>query len=158
MFERLVGPIGDQTVNLEGMIAYAFYKRAKREAVVGHLSDHGARPTEDELAHLIRGFSTETQRHLFLAQAQRYLTAYATAAIESQRPGIEQASRETALLQEVRKQQRWWPQVLNGIVASALFALILYLLGLIVLAPSPQDFAQGTLSATPSPAPVDAMR
>lgn len=133
VYEKLVGNDSE----LVGMLAYAIYKKMKREWILAN------RPSRAE----VDGFHktvTETQLELCRNEASGLLVKYADAVLEQSAPAYRQDGANSEIVAEVKRQQSLWKNILVNVVGSILFAFALYILGLIYLSPSIPDFVKQT--------------
>lgn len=80
--------IGDETSDVERLVAYALYKAHKREWCVQFEDEHGRAPTDDEKIAFAKGLSVGSQIERYLKDAQDALGEYAGYLIDSERPSI----------------------------------------------------------------------
>src|SRR5690606_29388770 len=113
--------IDDAEDEVLGMIAYAIYKRAKREWVINCHVKHGRKPTVDEEDGYV-GTWTDTQITSARNMAAQTITAFADSVISQARPDI--------LKDALRG--KFWKSVAASVVAAVLYTSILIVLGLIL--------------------------
>ncbi|MBE7197862.1 MAG: hypothetical protein INR70_08675 [Parafilimonas terrae] len=113
-FVRLDAPEGEQ---LQGLIAYALYKRAKREWA----GERSQKPTDEELTAYVATW-TKSQRAALSKQAEQLLDNYASAYVEAAEPYIiARALKGT-----------FWNAVWPGITAAAMYTCLLILAAVIL--------------------------
>ncbi len=136
--------VGSDTskVDLVGLVAYALYKRQKRDWLIRFRLEHAGRdPTEAEVAALTSGYLTDDLRDTLYERATDILSDYAETFVEAAEPRI----REDAIASETLRQAReikesitsnsgFARQVGTGIVATALWTLLVTALVLTGLA------------------------
>ncbi|MCF1502528.1 hypothetical protein L0F51_01945 [Afifella sp. H1R] len=113
IFERFVDKNAPDR-ELEGMIAYCLYKRAKREWATEHFQRAGHKPSEEELEAYIRTW-TPSRIAGALKEAEAVINAFAGSVIESNESRI----REDAL------RGTFWRSVGTSMFAALLYTLIL---------------------------------
>ncbi|HSP23935.1 MAG TPA: hypothetical protein VLQ65_02045 [Saliniramus sp.] len=119
IYERLVDdPVDDHEI--VGLIAYALYKRAKREWAARIRSRHGRGPSSTELSDYVETW-TPSRLSSLRAEAASALAGYANYVIVSEEPRIlKDALRGT-----------FWPSILRSMVAAAIYTLALIALAII---------------------------
>jgi hypothetical protein len=130
VFDRLVGEDVD---DIEGLTAYALYKKHKRAWSAGFQTDNGCGPTPEEDAAFAKAVSTVDQLDRYRKDARDILVAFANVTVEDARPGIEQeaiTARIERAASEAGRQTAFWMQVQIGIVSSAIFTIILIFLAI----------------------------
>jgi hypothetical protein len=117
LFETFVNPGEPVTDQMEGLVAYALYKAAKREWAEAFWNDNRRPPNVGELDAYQRTW-TPTQVAGTRERAEGALAAFAASAIEDARPEI---------LKEALRGSFW------KAVGASIFAAVLYSLALIAL-------------------------
>jgi hypothetical protein len=139
-YNRLVGDAPD-VVN---MVAYAMYKTTKREWIIEN------RPTDSEVAAHFKTL-TVSQIDLYREQARSKLLGFAEAYLNEVAPTLKQEGAHSAIVAEVKRQQSWIVNIVCNIAASIVFAVMLYILGLIYLSPGIPDFVNRGAPASSVP-------
>lgn len=80
---------GDDNDDIEGLVAYALYKRHKRAWANGIRSDESRDPTDEEEQGFARSNSTEDQCERYRKDAQDILIGFANSFVEDEKPIIE---------------------------------------------------------------------
>lgn len=121
MFERLVESAETDEAKLRGMIAYALYKRSKKEWSEEFNSTNGKRPEKTDQSTYV---STWTPSRLdgLVAQAEGILQTFATEIISSNRHDIEKEA----------LRGKFWKDVGIGVTASFAFTLLLIAIAIIL--------------------------
>lgn len=118
VFEKFVGEGEDGMSDIVGIVAYGFYKNAKREWAMEFRRAYGRSPTTEDLK-AYHATWTPAQIQSARNSAAQVMSAYADSVISAEEPRI---------LREAVK-GTFWPAVGTSIVSNAL-----YTLGLIILA------------------------
>ena len=137
IYETLVPD--DRSDDLAGLIAYALYKRSKKEFVADLWQRERRKPDDSDLRQYVR-YWTESRLKALQSEAQAALNAYGSAFIDSSTPEIREAAIKdevrgirAEVAAEVRKSGEWpawrW-SVVAGIAAAACYT------GLLILAAS----------------------
>jgi hypothetical protein len=124
VFESFVLDENDQV----GLVAYALYKRDKREFLITWRTKYGVPPTPDQVAAFVASVLTEGQRQRYRAGGQANLDAYAGKALEKERPLIAQAAiteRIEAAVRQIERASRWYRQVPAGIASALVYTVVL---------------------------------
>ncbi len=138
VFESFVLNETDQ----EGLVAYALYKRDKKDFLVASLAKYGVDPTQDQIDAFLIAAMTEGQRQRYRADGRRNLEAYASKAVERERPLIAQAAiteRIESAAHKVEEAGRWQRQIPAGIFSALIYAVLLVAI-LLVLRYAGVDF------------------
>ena len=135
VFENYVVELDQADVDLVGLLAYALYKRQKREWIIGYRARHdNERPDHKALATITENYLTSDMRRTLRDRAEDLLSNYAQVYVDAS----EQQIREIALSGETLRQAQaieaaitrkssFWSQVWTGIVASFISAGIIAL-------------------------------
>lgn len=118
VFEKFVGEGEDGMSDIVGIVAYGFYKNAKREWAMEFRNSYGRSPTADDL-RAYHATWTPAQIQSARNSAAQVMTAYADSVISAEEPRI---------LREAVK-GTFWPAV-----GTSIFSNALYTVGLIVIA------------------------
>ena len=123
VFDHLVE--GDDDVI--GLITYSLYKKDKRDWIIAWREQHGAEPTADQVEAFVAGQMTFAQRDRYRTAARQVLDAYASVAVEMEKPLIVRegiAGRVEQATQKLESSGRWWRQfpaaLLGGMLATAI--------------------------------------
>lgn len=126
---RPAGPLYAHLVEGEddviGLVAYALYKRDKREFLANLQKQRGNPPTPDQLDAFTASVLTAGQRDRYRASARQVLDAYAGVAVEAERPTIVETAvsgRVERAARRIEATGRWWRLVLAAFAGAALFA------------------------------------
>ncbi len=120
-----------------GLITYSLYKQDKREWWTNWRRDHGADPTADQVEAFVNGQLTFAQRDRYRTAARQVLDAYASVAVELEKPLIIRdgiAGRVEAAVKKVEASARWWRQLPAVLIGALLSAGIVILLVVILIA------------------------
>lgn len=150
-------PVYDQLAGdgeLDGMVAYAIYKKAKREWIAKNNPGAAERAAYHQVV-------TPTQLELYRSDARAKLAAYAERILDASAPSFRQeganaeivvevrnANAET--LKEVKRQQDWKVNLGINLLASLAFTFLVFLFGLVFFSPSVQDFLRSSTPPAPS--------
>lgn len=122
IFERFVGPIDSEDINeLEGFIAYGFYKRAKREWAARIRERESRGPTSSELEQYVQTW-TDSQMESARSRAERVLAEFAYTIAQNEEPKI---------LRRALK-GRFWQGVFQSVIGAILYTLILIVIAIIL--------------------------
>uniref|UniRef100_UPI003BAADCBB hypothetical protein n=1 Tax=Stappia sp. TaxID=1870903 RepID=UPI003BAADCBB len=158
IFEFYAESNGDD-LDLVGLVAYALYKRQKRDWILRHQNETGARPTDSEMAAVIGNYLTEDMRTTLRERAQDFLSEYGEAFAEAAEPEIveealnsemvrkaeacQRSAEEThaRILSEVSRNGGWWRQIWASLVSAFVwtFILIVILVGAKLFGIDPLD-------------------
>ncbi len=127
--ERAPSRVFDHLVEGEddviGLITYSLYKQDKRDWLAGWKRQHGREPTADEMDAFVSAQLTFAQRDRYRTAARQVLDAYASVAVDLEKPLIIRdgvAGRVETAVQKVEASARWWrqlPAILIGALVSA---------------------------------------
>ena len=124
----LLGAAGD---DIEALTAYALYKRHKRSWASEFADQHGRNPTKDEDLAFARVASTADQLERYRKDARDILIAFANQTVDEARHdiGVEAiTARIEKAATDVTTQGSFSNQVVNGIIASEIYTLVLIVL------------------------------
>jgi len=131
VFDHLVE--GDDDVI--GLICYSLYKRDKRDWILAWRRQHDAEPTADQVEAFVAGQMTHAQRDRYRSAARQVLDAYASVAVEMEKPLIVRegiAGRVDEAVKRVESSGRWWKQfpaaLLGGMLATAILVGVIAIL------------------------------
>ena len=122
-YEQLVS--GDD--DLIGLIAYALYKKDKRDFHIGWQEQHGSAPQDDHVKAFVATVLTLGQQLRYRTAARDMIDAYAKTVSDAEKPLIEKGAVTERFEQAARKVEestRWYRQIPAGIVAGLVFAVI----------------------------------
>ena len=117
-FEQLVS--GDE--DLIGFIAYALYKKDKRDFTLGWVESHGVAPQAEQVRACRTTVLTLGQQLRYRTAARDMLDAYAKSVSDAEKPLIERGAvteRFEQAAKTVEHSIRWYRQIPAGIVAGA---------------------------------------
>ena len=123
-YEQLVS--GDD--DLIGLIAYALYKKDKRDFYIGWLEQHGSAPQSDHVKAFTASVLTLGQQLRYRTAARDMIDAYAKTVSDAEKPLIEKGAVTERFEQAARKVEdsiRWYRQIPAGIVAGLVFVVVL---------------------------------
>jgi hypothetical protein len=125
-FEQFVS--GDD--DLIGLIAYALYKKDKRDFYISWREQHGGPPDSDHLRAFTASVLGLGQQLRYRTAARDVLDAYAKTVSDAEKPLIEKtavAERFEEAARKIEESSRWYRQIPAGIVAAVVFLLVLLL-------------------------------
>lgn len=118
-----------------GLITYSLYKQDKRDWLVSWMAQHGTEPTADQTEAFINAQMTAAQRERYRNAARQVLDAYASVAVDLERPVIVReavAGRVEAAAIKVERSGSWWRQissaVIGGVASVAIIVLVIVIL------------------------------
>jgi hypothetical protein len=123
-YEQLVS--GDD--DLIGLIAYALYKKDKRDFYVSWQEQHGSAPQNDHVRAFTATVLTLGQQLRYRTAARDMIDAYAKTVADAEKPLIEKGAvtdRFEEAARKVEESVRWYRQIPAGIVAGLVFAAVL---------------------------------
>jgi hypothetical protein len=123
-YEQLVS--GDD--DLIGLIAYALYKKDKRDFYLGWQEQHGGPPQADHVRAFTATVLTLGQQLRYRTAARDMIDAYAKTVADAEKPLIEKGAVTERFEEAARKVEesiRWYRQIPAGIVAGLVFAAVL---------------------------------
>ena len=123
-YEQLVS--GDD--DLIGLIAYALYKKDKRDFYLGWQEQHGSPPQADHVRAFTATVLTLGQQLRYRTAARDMIDAYAKTVADAEKPLIEKGAVTERFEEAARKVEesiRWYRQIPAGIVAGLIFAAVL---------------------------------
>lgn len=128
--------------DLTGLIGYGLYKRDKITFIKKFEKDHGREPVEDDLAHFHETSDLHVKDYEFRAIELTRIFMEETFASKQEYLDKEYADKAKRLEENYREKldckkrelsARWWPGVLQGLVGSALFALVIGAIIVVIL-------------------------
>jgi hypothetical protein len=123
-YEQLVSADDD----LIGLIAYALYKKDKRDFHLGWLQQHGAQPQPEQVKAFTAAVLTLGQQLRYRTAARDMIDAYAKTVSDAEKPLIERGAVTERFEQAARKVEesiRWYRQIPAGIVAGIVIVVLL---------------------------------
>jgi len=141
IYEKLVEPDGD----INGMIAYALYKREKIEFIRSILSKYSRAPTEEERKSFYVSSNTDARLNAYRIQAGVIAREFLEISLEEKVKEIEDKWQEGYLQGQIgsdlKEIKRFGPGVLQGVVSSWIFSfsVALVLLAAVVIRVGPSD-------------------
>lgn len=123
-FEHLVSSEDD----LIGLIAYALYKKDKRDFVLGWREKSGSFPTVEHAKAFSATVLTLGQQIRYRTAARDMIDAYAQSVLEAERPLVEKsavAERIEAAAKRVEETARWHRQLPAGLTAAVVLAVLI---------------------------------
>jgi hypothetical protein len=128
-FDSLVASHDD----IEGLLAYAYYKRHKRAWILDFNATQARRPTPEEVLVFADGACVEDQLVRYRQQSQNALIAYASEYAEQVRPEIEKeaiSARIERSAKIIEESGSLWSLVKTGFVSTLISTAILILLAI----------------------------
>lgn len=127
IFERLRADSDD----IECLVAYALYKKHKRQWAQTFEKDNGGKPSVSDDAAFASAVCTDDQLERYRQSAQDLIIAFANQILEDERPRIEQeaiTARVEAAASSVSGSAAFGKQVLSGLVSSMITTFVLIIL------------------------------
>ena len=124
VFDHLIE--GDDDVI--GLIAYSLYKKDKRDWLIAWTNQNGAEPTAEQMAVFVDAQTTLTQRERYRNAARQVIDAYASVAVDLEKPAIIRGAlvgRAEEAARKVETASRWPRRLLSGFIGGALALLVL---------------------------------
>lgn len=128
MFELLAG---EDNEDIEGLVAYALYKRHKRQWAQKIRDEKHRNPTPDEEEGFAISNSTGDQCDRYRKDAQDILIGFANSFVEDQRPFIAKEAVAGELIeaaQKIRKSGSFWSLLIVGVSSTVITSVLLALL------------------------------
>jgi hypothetical protein len=122
IFERLIDDNPEDEHILVGVVAYFYYKAAKREWIEQHCGSAGKSPSDSELKAYISSW-TDSRIDGVRAQANAALTAYAADIIEQERPKI---------VEDTLKHRSFWREAWVACFGAGLWTVVLIVFAVIL--------------------------
>lgn len=111
-----------------GLITYSLYERDRRDWLQQWQRQHGTEPTAEQYEAFIEAQLTFAQRDRYRTAARQVLDAYASVAVDLERPVIIRegvAGRVEEAAKRVEGSGRWWRQLPAAIAGGAIMAVVL---------------------------------
>ncbi|CUH54412.1 hypothetical protein [Shimia marina] len=128
MFSLLAGKDNE---DVEGLIAYALYKRHKRSWATNFEEKNKRPPNNAEKAAFAETTSTEDSCERYRMNAQDILIGFANSFVEDERPGIEQEAIKGSVsdaVHGIKKAGSFWSLLKVGVVSTLVTSALLALL------------------------------
>jgi hypothetical protein len=122
IFERLIDQNPDDQHILVGVVAYFYYKAAKREWIEKHCERTGKSPSEAELRAYISSW-TDMRIDGVRAEANAALTEYAAGIIEKERPKI---------VEQTLKEKSFWRDASVACFGGGMWTIVLIVFAVIL--------------------------
>lgn len=110
-----------------GLITYSLYKQDKRDWLVNWMAHHGTEPTADQVEAFVNAQMTTAQRERYRNAARQVLDAYASVAVDLEKPVIVRDAIAGRVEDAARKAERstgFWRQfgvaLLGGVITAAI--------------------------------------
>lgn len=140
VLEAYVDESGD-SLDIPGLVAYALYKRQKRDWIVGYrLQNDGRLPSDEEVRAVTSGYLNHDLRETLRQRASDILSDYAEVYVQALEPQIRQEALAGEMLRQARDIERsiteksgLWRQVGTGLIATGLWTLLVTALVLAAL-------------------------
>ena len=124
-----------KTLDLVGMLAYALYKKQKREWIIKHRLEHGGeQPSAEALSAITSHYMTDDMHRTLRERASDILSGYAetyvdavTSDIRENALAVETLRQAQSIEQAIVQKSSFWSQVWTGIAASFISAGIIAL-------------------------------
>ncbi|MGN6550296.1 MAG: hypothetical protein ACTHJ3_10425 [Pararhizobium sp.] len=131
----------DAGLDLVGLIAYALYKRHKRDWITKHrLSHSGTKPSNEQVEAVVDSYLTSEMRSTLRERASDILSSYAETYVEAVEPEIKAQAVNNETLRQAREIERsivensgLWRQVGTGLISTAIWSLVVTVLVLAAL-------------------------
>ena len=123
--------LDDGTANVEGLVAYALYKRHKREWCEEFEAEHDRQPNATEKLQFAKSVSTVTQLERYRLDAQNALIDFSDSLIDDITPEIQAEAvtgRIEAAASKVEKAGSFVSLVFSGTVSTLISTSVLTLL------------------------------
>ncbi|MEG3662092.1 hypothetical protein [Celeribacter halophilus] len=124
---------GDDNEDIEGLVAYALYKRHKRSWATNFREKHNRAPSSDEERGFAESNATEDQLERYRMDAQDILIGFANSFVEDEKPVIEKNAISAELLeasQSIKASASFVSLLKVGVastlITSALLALLAF--------------------------------
>ena len=130
IFETLVG---DDETDIEALIAYALYKKHKRQWAREIEAQTGTLPSQSQNIVFFQAVGTPDQLERYRKDARDILLAFAEKMVEDARPMIEARAIEGRIEDASRKiedQASFWTSVKSGVVSTLINTAVLILLAI----------------------------
>lgn len=147
-----------ETDDIQNMVAYALYKRHKREWARGIREKTGSDPTPEQDAEFAGVVATESSLQRFRDSAGNMLVAFANQVVDEERDNIEEEAvpkRVETALQTLERSGSFKNQVISGILSSFVTIAVLVLLTLSIGLFGIDVVDESSLIKTTSEQPVD---
>lgn len=123
-------------IDLVGLIAYALYKRHKRDWIIRHRSGHAnSKPSATEVEAVVASYLTDEMRNTLRERASDLLSNYAETYVEAVEPDItaravnnETLRQARAIEQSIVQNSGFWRQVGTGLISTAIWTLLVTVL------------------------------
>ena len=123
---------GTDDIDFVGLIAYALYKRQKRDWIIKHRDQHGGRkPSNSEIAAVTTSYLTDDLKNTLRARASDLLSGYADTYVQALEPTIRIDALNSEMLRQakdietsIKNQSNFWSQVGTGLVATVIWTLL----------------------------------
>ena len=128
MFDLLAG---EGNEDIEGLVAYALYKRHKRIWATQIRAQHDRDPTDNEKNGFATSISTHDQCERYRKDAQDILIGFANSFVEDERPNIQRDAIAGELVEaahSVKNAGSFWMLLKVGVVSTILTSALLALL------------------------------
>ena len=125
----------DDRFDVDGLVAYALYKKHKRSWAKEFFDEHGKEPTSKQKLDFAKSVSTKDQLIRYRMDAQDALIEYAESLIDEARPSIREdamAGRIEDAADRIEAQASFKSMVLNGAVSTLISTFVLLLLALVL--------------------------
>lgn len=132
VFEFYVSPVEEGEDDLVGLIAYALYKRLKRDWITQFQETHQHRPNDAETAAVTQTYLTSEMRRTLRQRAADILSGYADTYVQAEEPHITQRAISGETLRQAREIERAlvsrdaiWRQVVAGLIATVIWTIVI---------------------------------
>ncbi|WP_151719331.1 hypothetical protein [Gemmobacter serpentinus] len=127
IFDRLCADSDD----IESLVAYALYKKHKRDWAENYRKTHGSDPKTADDDAFASAVSTDGQLQLYRQNAQNLIIAFADQMVEEVKPDIEKeaiTARIEAATAKISGAGSFAKQMLSGLTASLITTFVLIIL------------------------------
>lgn len=125
VFQSLVSDIND----IEGIVAYALYKKQKTEFIQNHLEAHSIPPTEKELENFCKTCMTQTALNNYRNTSTNLLTKYNLKTFHFRAQFLLENS-ELKLSEPESEPDNYMKGVIQSALGSLIFTIVMVLLAI----------------------------
>lgn len=132
-FERLVDRSNPDVDDIRGMVAYSLYKLDKQQWACRLVDEQGRRPEQADLKGYMQTI-VDSRIEGLLNQADERINNFARIILESNKEAIEEAAVERARagIEHAALKEKFWSEVLAGLVAAAGYTTALIILAFVL--------------------------
>jgi hypothetical protein len=137
VFEFYVDQSESDETDLDGLIAYALYKRLKRDWIIQFQKTNRRKPSDGETAAVTQTYMTDEMRNTLRQRAADILTGYADTYVQAAEPHIRERAISDETLRQARAIERsvvgrdaLWRQVTAGLIATVIWTGVVVVLAI----------------------------